>query len=66
VLGGRLSCLDLALAGVILPSLEEVGSSRHSPVEPVDITAVIDLPQIVKVPERQRIEILDLRISLER
>jgi hypothetical protein len=40
--------------------------SRCSSVEPVDITAVVNLTQIVKVPERQWIEVLDLGISLER
>jgi hypothetical protein len=41
-------------------------SSRCSCVQPVDIPAVVNLAQIVKVPERQRIEVFDLRISLER
>src|SRR5262245_2752348 len=40
-------------------------ASRHSRVEPIDITAIIDLPQVVKIPERKRIKALDLRISLE-
>jgi hypothetical protein len=40
--------------------------ARCSGVERVNVNAVVDLPQVVKVPERQRIEILDLRISLER
>jgi hypothetical protein len=41
-------------------------SSCRSPIKPVDIPAVVDLAQIVKVPKRQRIEVFDLRISLER
>jgi len=41
-------------------------ASRHSRVEPIDITAIIDLPQVVKVPERQRIEAPYFGISLER
>jgi len=41
-------------------------SSRRSCVQPVDMPAVVNLAQIVKVPERQRIEVFDLRISLER
>ena len=38
----------------------------RSCVQSVDIPAVVNLAQIVKVPERQRIEVLDLRISLKR
>jgi hypothetical protein len=41
-------------------------SRKRSPIESFDITAVVDLPEIMKVPERQRIEVLDLRISLKR
>ena len=56
----------LGIRGSDFTLVVKILSSRCSRVQAVDIPAVVNLPQIVKVPERQRIEVFDLRISLER
>ena len=56
----------LGIRGSDFTLVVKILSSRRSCVQPVHIPAVVNLAQIVKVPERQRIRVLDLRISLER
>jgi hypothetical protein len=62
-------CLPRLAFGIVrsdLTLIVKIVSSRRSRVQAVDIPAVVDLAQIVKVPERQGIEVLDLGVSLER
>ncbi len=56
----------LGIRGSDFTLVVKILSSRCSRVQPVDITAVVNLPQIVEIPECQRIEVLDFRVSLKR
>src|SRR5262249_19141694 len=56
----------LGIRGSDFTLVVKILASRRSCVQPVHIPAVVDLTQIVKIPERQRIKVLDLRIALER
>ncbi len=65
-LGGASPVSRFGIRGSDFTLVVKILSSRCSRVQAVDIPAVVNFPQIVEIPERQRIEVLDLRISLER